>query len=206
MRIILPEFATKKEMFSYLLKNKKSLINQKKSLPITSDPFTHDAQIKTSKDGEYSIATKANNPVIEDVDQLRVRVVANTSNWIDSHMDMILPDAAKKSIAERKGIIPHLHDHIHQIEAEIGKVVDITLPVLSFAELGIKGTGQTQVIQFLTDVLRSDNEKVFEKYKQGRILQHSIGLQYIQLELAINDEDSEKEFDFWNKHFPNVIN
>jgi len=80
MRITLPEFGTKKEMFNYLLANKKSLINQKKSLPITSDPFSCNPHIKTSKDGEYSIVTKQNTPVSEDVDQLRVRVVANTCN------------------------------------------------------------------------------------------------------------------------------
>ncbi len=44
------------------------------------------------------------------------------------------------------------------------------------------------------------------QYKEGRINQHSIGLQYLDLELAINDEESEKEFDFWNKYFDQIIN
>lgn len=203
MRIAIPEFSTKKELFNYLITNKESLIETKKSMPIYSDCVDYQVN-QITKVGETS--TKANTPVNEDVDSLRVRVVANTANWIDSHMDLLLPDSAKKSISERKGIIPHLHDHVHAIAAKIGEVVDITLPVLSYSELGISGSGSTQAIVFVTDIIKSYNEKVFNQYKLGRINQHSIGLQYVSLELAINDEDSEKEFDFWNKYLPQVIN
>lgn len=202
MRIKLPEFATKKEMYSYLIENKKDLISQKKSMPITADAVSFEVS-QVLKSGE---ASKANNPVKEDVDRLVVRVVANTANWIDSHMDMLLPDSAKKSISERKNIIPHLHDHIHKVDAKVGEVIDITLPILSYSDLGIKGTGATQAIVFETEVMKSYNEKVFNQYKAGKINQHSIGLQYLNLDIAINDEDSEKEFDFWNKHIDQVIN
>jgi len=54
--------------------------------------------------------------------------------------------------------------------------------------------------------MKDYNEKVFNQYKMGRVNQHSIGLQYLQLELAINDEESEKEFDFWNKYYDQIIN
>lgn len=202
MRIKLPEFSSQKDRLSYLIANKEELIEQKKSMPITSDAVTFGVQ-QVAKGG---FAAKANHPVDEDMDRLKVRVVMNTANWIDSHFDMLLPDAAKKSIEERKDIIPHLHDHIHKIEAKIGEVIDITLPILSFEVLGIEGNGSTQAIVFETELQKSDNEKVFNQYKQGRINQHSIGLQYIKLDLAINDESSEKEFDFWSKHFDSVIN
>ena len=202
MRVTLPEFATKKELFSYLKDNKKELTATKKSMPIFSDAVSFNTSL-IHKTGE---ATKANTPVTGDMDRLRVRVVANTANFIDSHMDMLLPDAAKKSISQRKSIIPHLHDHIHTIEAKIGEVVDITLPILSYSDLGIKGVGTTQAIVFETDIMKDYNEKVFNQYKMGRVNQHSIGLQYLQLELAINDEESEKEFDFWNKYYDQIIN
>jgi len=203
MRIKLPEFSSNKELHKYIIENKKSLIDQKKSMPIFSDCVSYGVS-QISKAGQVS--TKANLPVQGDQDTLRVRVVANTANWIDSHVDMLLPDSASKSISERKNIIPHLHDHIHKIEAKVGEVVDITTPNLSFSELGIQGVGSTQAIVFETDIMKSYNEAVFNQYKQGRINQHSIGLQYIRLDVAINDEESEKEFDFWNKYYPQVIN
>lgn len=201
MRIKLPEFQTKSDLHAYLKANKSKLIEQKKSMPIFSDAVSFGAMPVKA---EYGF--KANTAVNEDVDILRVKVVANTANWIDSHFDMLLPDCWSKSIQERKGIIPHLHDHIHRIEAKIGEVVDIYSSTLSLTELGLSIQGSTQSLIFVTDIMKSYNEKVFNQYKLGKVKQHSIGLQYMKLELAINDESSEKEYDFWNKYYPQLIN
>jgi hypothetical protein len=205
MRVGIPEFATKNELFAYLKGNKATIVSQKKSMPIFSDCFVG----KSTFVGETEeITTKENKPVIGDSSVLRVKVVANTANWLDSAMDLLLPDAANKSIKERKGIIPHLHDHVHRMEAKIGEVVDIIATTMSYDELGIKGKGigSTQAIVFITDVMKSYNEQVFNQYKLGKVNQHSIGLQYIKIELAINDPESEKEFDFWNKYYDQIIN
>jgi hypothetical protein len=202
MRIKLPDFNNKKDLHKYLIENKKTLISQKKSMPIFSESFISSPSIIHSKKD----INKSNTPVQEDVDRLRVKVVANTANWIDSHLDMLLPNCWAKSIQERKSFIPHLHDHIHRIDAKVGEVVDIFSTNVTLQELGISGVGTTESLIFLTDIIKSYNEIVFNQYKQGRINQHSIGLQYVKLELAINDEDYEKELDFWNKYYPQVIN
>jgi len=203
MRIVIPEFGTKKELFAHLVANKTELIDNKKSMPIYSDCVSFNSMALPSKgDGTQ----KANTPVTEDVDVLRVKVIANTANWIDSHMDMLLPDSAKKSIGERKNIIPHLHDHIHQIGAKVGEVVDILLADYSFSELGIKGIGSAQGITFITDVMKSYNEQVFNQYKAGKVNQHSIGLQYMKLSLAINDSDYKEEYAEWQAYYSQAIN
>ncbi|MDB0602757.1 hypothetical protein PL373_16810 [Tenacibaculum maritimum] len=202
MRIKIPEFKEKKDLFAYLKQNKAQLIAQKSSMPIYSEansfPITK-INVKTT-------VSKSNEPVNEDLDVLKIKVVANTALWLDSHMDVLLPDCWEKSINERKHLIPHLHDHIHKIDAKIGEVADIYSSNLSFSELGIKGTGTTQALIFETDVIKFYNEKVFNQYKMGKINQHSIGLRYIKLDLAINDEDSEKEMEFWNKYIGQIIN
>lgn len=204
MRIKIPEFESKKELYGYLTANKSKLIDQKKSLPITADPCNFGALQLHTKDTDTE--TKANKPVVEDTDVLRVKVVANTANWIDSHMDMILPDAPAKSIRERKGMIPQLHSHLHSFEGEIGDVVDIYLSDISLRELGLNKSGSTQALIFISDILKEYNPKVFDKYKRGKVKQHSIGLQYVKLDLAINDPEWGKEKDFWDKYYPQVIN
>lgn len=202
MRVSIPDFAEKSQLYAYLKANKEKLISQKKSMPIHSEAAIFaPSRLKTD-----SVETKFNNPVSEETDVLRVKVVANTANWVDSHMDLMLPDSYKKSVTERKYSIPHLHDHIHQIDAKIGEVVDVYVAKMSFSELGIPGVGTTEALIFITDVMKSYNEKVFNQYKAGRINQHSIGLQYVKIELAINDPDSEKEFDFWSKYYDQIIN
>lgn len=202
MRVQIPQFANKSDLHRYLVSNKSKLISQKKSMPIFSDSCSFGiAKVHSTED-----SFKANTPVFEDVDTLRVKVVANTANWIDSYFDMLLPDCWKRSIQQRKSLIPHLHDHIHQLAAKVGEVVDIYSSTMSLTELGLNKQGTTQSLLFITDIIKSYNEKVFNQYKLGKVKQHSIGMQYVELELAINDPDSQKEMDFWEKYYPQVIN
>lgn len=202
MRIDIPKFEDNKSLFNYLVENKKDLIAQKKSMPIYSDVIG----LKAEKIGKTGFSEKANNPIIEDVDVLRVKVVANTANWMDSHNDVLLSNSWNKSIQERKNFIPHLHDHKHELSAKVGEVVDIFGQDLSFSELGIKGIGMTQALVFITDIMKSYNEKVFNQYKMGKVNQHSIGLQYVKISLAINDEEYKDEFATWEKYSENLIN
>jgi hypothetical protein len=202
MRIDIPKFEDKKSLFNYLSENKKDLIAKKKSMPIYSDVIGLDV----SKIGKTGLSEKANNPIMENVDTLRVKVVANTANWMDSHSDVLLRNSWQKSIQERKNFIPHLHDHIHEISAKVGEVVDIFGQDLSYSELGIAGIGTTQALIFITDIMKSYNEKVFNQYKMGRVNQHSIGLQYVKIQLAINDADFKDEHEVWNKYNDDIIN
>lgn len=200
MRIDIPEFADKKGLFDYLVTNKSKLIAQKKSLPITVDaPFS---SVSFSKNSTPKAASATEN----DNDTLRVKIVCNTANWCDSQFDVILPNAASRSINNRKDLIVHLKDHNYQISSEIGDVVDVYNETVSLRDLGLELDGSTQCLIMISDVKRAYDERSFMKYKAGKANQHSIGLQYIKLELAINDEDYQKEFENWNKYYDQVIN
>lgn len=211
MRVQIPydDFQTKKQLHTWLLSNKKALIAKKCLGVIGSDSLgvTPKYIQEHSLNGEKAINPTGGTPVLEDVDVLRVRTVANSTYVLDSHMDVLVPGTYTKTLKERKSLIPHIHDHIHRTDAEIGKVIDITVEDISAMELGftnVRGTAESLV--FTTDIMRSMNEKVFDRYKDGRANQHSIGLQYVKLDLAIHDEESEKEMEFWNEHFPKILN
>lgn len=194
------------ELKQYLLANKKALIKEKKSMYVKRDALAVMPSLYMPKKDGQGVAKAEPNAIPADVDSVHVKVIANTALWCDSHMDVLLPDCWEKSIKERKGFIPHLHDHIHKLDAELGIVTDIYSQTMSLSELGINKQGVTQCLIFETDILKSYNQMAFDKYKSGRINQHSIGLWYVQLELAINDESSEKEYDFWKKYVDKVIN
>jgi heme/copper-type cytochrome/quinol oxidase subunit 1 len=57
-----------------------------------------------------------------------------------------------------------------------------------------------------TNIKRSYNEKVFEAYLTGEIDQHSVGMQYVKVEMAVNDPDFKEEFAAWNKYYPLIGN
>lgn len=193
---------TGKELIDYLINHKTEIINQKKSTPIFSDNFV----CKNLNHSEIETVIKEQGEEDRDPFVLNVRTAANTANFIDSHMDMILPNAPKKSIRERKGIIPHIHDHIYQATAKVGEVKDITLEDISLKELGLKGTGTTQVTVFETDIIKDYNAQVFAQYKNNGANQHSIGLQYMDIDLAVNNPDSKAEYKIWEKYYTQAIN
>lgn len=204
-KITIPEHLKGKDLYKYLVENKSALIRQKKSILKRTDSVSYSTMFINSA-GE--LANKAAGEGMKETDSgiVRVKVVANTSLWCDSQMDVLLPDSAKKSMKERKGMIPHIHDHIWEVEAELGDVVNIYYQDLPIKELGYNKAGNTQCLVFETDIRKDYNEKIYNRYRNGKIKQHSIGLFYVHLELAINDSEYEKEIDFWNKYVDQVIN
>lgn len=204
MKVIIDESLKGKELFAFLKANQSELVAQKKSMikrtdPVSSSPFLLDIR------GDKAVKV-APADVPEDATKVRVKVVANTALWMDSQYDVLIPDCWKNSIRTRKDMIPHLHDHCHEIGAEVGDVVDIYSQDISLTDLGLSKSGKTQCLIFETDIMKSYNQVVFDKYKNGKVKQHSIGLQYIKMSLAINDEDSEKEYTFWEKYIKQIIN
>jgi len=47
---------------------------------------------------------------------------------------------------------------------------------------------------------------ILEKYQKGLIKQHSVGLQYIKLDLAVNDPNDDEGYKVWQANIDKVIN
>jgi hypothetical protein len=206
MRITLPAHLKGKVLYQYLVENKADLIARKMMLPIKSEPTVCDPTFITpvkagTAKADGTLATEL------DTDSTLVKVVANTAWWCDSHMDVLTDKSYNKSVKERGIMIPHINDHDWECTAHVGDVKAVYTQDISLKELGLKKTaGTTTCLVFETLVRKDYNEQVFKFYKNGKINQHSIGLQYLSIELAINDPEYEKEIDFWNKYIDKVIN
>jgi len=92
----IPKFDTKKELFDFLIQNKETLTAQKKAVTKYADGFAY-------QQGE--VLNKANNPIENPSDTLKVTAVINTTNVIDSHNDVHLPGLWDKSLKENKNIM-----------------------------------------------------------------------------------------------------
>jgi|ERR1051326_2575129 hypothetical protein len=204
MKIVIDENLKGKELYKFLVENKSQLIAQKKSMVKKTDAVESSA-ILYNVQGE-TITKAVSTQIPSDATSVRVKVVGNTAYYLDSQKDLLIPNCWNKTIKDRAGLIPHLHDHIHELDAEVGDVAKIYSQDVSLTDLGINRKGSTQSLMMESDVQKSYNPKVFQKYKSGRIKQHSIGLLYVSIDLAINDEESEKEFALWNKYIDLVIN
>jgi hypothetical protein len=201
MRIEESKFATKKDLFDYLCNNKKEIIDLKKSALKFSDCFGMNAL--------ESEANKALNTHYKDEAEsgtIKRTIIGNTYNWLDSHGDVHLSGLFSKSIAERENKIWHLHDHEHKITAKVGKPEKIYEKAVQWVNLGINKFGYTEALFMDTLISEEMNKSIFKSYLKGEIDQHSVGMQYVKIELAVNDEEFKEEFATWNKYISQIGN
>lgn len=183
---------------SELLKNKAKIL-EAKSLNVKRWCSTF--EVSKPFKGKSDLASKE---VSEDVDgEINRTIVGNTYYWLDSHGDVHIKDCFTESIANR-GFkrISHLHDHIHKTTAIVGSFKDVYESKVSWRDLGKDIDGDTVALFADSLIKRIYNEKLYELYKDGAINQHSVGMRYIDLDVAVNDKDDKIGFELWNEIYP----
>ncbi len=196
-----------KELLAFLVANKSEFIAQKCAFPVKSEPVNYPYE----SIARYAVSrTKAAGDPVSLGGDASIKAVANAANFIDCQMDMLLPDCWKKTIKESgplgKDRIYHLKDHRQNTEGVIGKITKLYSQDYLLTDLGVDMIGSTQCLVMESSVKENLDEKCFQMYADKIINQHSIGLQYVKLDLAINDPNYPAEFEIWNKYFMQVIN
>jgi hypothetical protein len=197
------EFATKKELFKFLFENKEKLIAQKRAVKKEADcPVIVAPVIVQSQK-----ANKADMPMDKIKDSLKVVVVINTTNFLDSHNDLHLPGIWNKSIKENK-MIMHLQEHEMEFEKIIadGEQLKVYTKVFNWSELGYSFAGTTEALVFESTILKSRNEYMMNQYANGWVKNHSVGMYYVKMDFAVNDEEYPNEYEAWQKYYPQIAN
>ena len=200
----LPEFKTRKQLFDYLHKNHDRIIAVKKAEMKRADALF--CPVAIGKDEQLEVI-KANAPITEDIEEIKVRVVINTTNLMDSHNDVHIPGIWNKSLKEAKNIM-HLQEHEMKFDHIIADGDDLKPYVKTYTwqELGFTYPGTTQALIFDSTVKEERNDFMFEQYYKGRVKNHSVGMVYVKLLMAINDKDYTEEYKTWNKYIDQVAN
>lgn len=203
-KIEIPQFENKADLHAFLHKNKETLIAQKKAIIKHTDAVI--LYPRTTIDKEEK-TIKENAPVAQVGDSLKVRVIINTTNLMDSHKDVHLPGLWKKSLSENKAIL-HLQEHSMAFDKIISDGEDLKAftQEYSWRELGQKFQGNTQALVFESNIRKSRNEFMLEQYANGFVKQHSVGMRYVKLILAMDDENYGAEFEAWEKYYGDVAN
>lgn len=197
MRLQLPQFSSNKELFAHLVANKAALIDLAKSTVKYADSFG---------------ATEVEARVVKDVaggsadtsDVIKRTIVGNTYNWLDSHGDVHANGCFAKSISERTPW--HLHDHLFQIMAKVGTPTAVYENNIPWVRLGVQKAGTTQALFMDTEIAKELNPTIFGAYRSGEISQHSVGMRYVKIALAVNDEDYKDEHKVWKDNIGNLGN
>jgi len=127
-------------------------------------------------------------------------IIGNTYNWLDSHNDVHVKDCFKQSLEENKQVF-HLHDHEFKISSQVGEVKDVYERSMAWKDLGVDKEGETQVLAMDTDISKTYDSRIKDDYLSNKINQHSVGMRYVKVDLAVNttDEDYKEEKKLWDE-------
>ena len=199
------EFATREEMFKALIENRSAIMTLKKSIVKHSDGFNFAMIDNVTDKGEVE---KANKPILlDDITELKVKVVMNTIGLYDSHGDVHIKDIWKRTLSHSNTKL-HLQEHKRSFDAVISNDAQAYVRTISWKSLGAVFEGSTQALIFESLVKESRNKEMFRQYKNGWVNNHSVGMQYVDFDVCINTtENWAKDYkDNWDKYYPEVVN
>jgi hypothetical protein len=204
---------TREEEILSVWKNRELIISKKTNAIKYADVTVIKSNISHLIDKDVNQTTKEANVEVQVVDPtvLRAKLVINTTNLIDSHMDCHIPSIWKKSLQETKQLLL-LQEH----EMEFEKIIADSLndefkaytKTLTFNELGYDYTGFTEALIFDVQIKKEVNEFMFNLYLKNRVNQHSVGMRYIKIFMCVDSTEpmysSEKAN--WDKYYLLVAN
>lgn len=189
------DFADKASLQKFLFENKAALKVQKK------------AQMKCADAISVLMPSQSNhvNKAQTDSNKILVKAVINTTNLLDSHDDVHLPGIWNKSLNENKNIL-HLQEHIMKYQNIISKDVNAKAEKYKWKELGFDFNGTTEALVFESTIKAEKNPYMFKLYKDGEVDNHSVGMQYVKIDLALDNPDYPNEYSAWEKYLPEIAN
>lgn len=206
MKKFIPNNLTGKDLFDYLVKNEALIFHAKKSVTKEADGFFTSPLFV---DDKGNIVTKAEP--MEDMqpegDRLRVVPVINTTNWYDSHGDVHIPGLWKKSLSDNKrNGFYLLNTHGRRFEDVIADQCAGMTKNMSWRELGLEISGNTEALIFNGIIEKDRNEYMYEQYLKKRVKKHSVGMQYVKMVTCIDDDDYPVQKENWDKYIEMVAN
>lgn len=202
------EFQTKKELFKFMTDNRDSILAQKKAVKkeaecpvIVPAVIVHDKPLSANK-------ADTNPADYSKAESLKVVCIINTTNYLDNHGDVHIPGLWNRSIQNNKAIL-HVQEHESRSFEKIiasGKDLKVYTKTYTWKELGYDYEGTTEALVFESTILSKRNAFMLAQYANGWVQNHSVGMFYVKMDFAVNDEDYPNEYDAWKKYYPHIAN
>lgn len=166
------------------------------------------AEYKTNAHAIIDLITKKEFiPEIEDItsDIILVKTVINSTNIIDSHLDLHMADVWNKTVTDNP-FTYHLKQHEAKFESVISSKTKNYNEGSNFNELGLDIDFKTTVNINEFILPKKKMPYMFDSYIGGEVKQHSVGMLYVNIDMAYYDEDSEKQMNFFNEMKEKAVN
>ena len=181
-----------------------ALLLKKGAVKFTDSPILSPILGKVKDDEPNKMLLDRNLPL--DTDEAVYRtIIANTYNYMDSHDDVHLSNVFKKSLQENADPFL-LHDHKFEVTAKIGKSLKAYEQEGRFLYYGYNSPLDTMALLIDAEISKAKNESVFDEYKNHEINQHSVGMYYVKIDLAIDNQDDKEAYALYRKYLPQIGN
>ena len=190
----------RKEIIKDKLANKTELISIKRATVKHTEGLILTPKLTLPKDSTI----KAELP--NDTEDVLYRtIIANTYNYMDSHDDVHLNGCFSKSIQENKRQL-YIKDHANYTTEIAGKVLKAYELMGTFEKFGYDSGLSTMA--FLKDVAiyKEQSEQFFSQMSNGMINQHSVGMMYIKIALAVDDISDAEGYKLYTSLLPIIGN
>jgi len=201
MRYLNKEFTNKEELHRFIIDNKEEFIAVKKMSIKHADAINYIIKENTTEAANKSEVQK------EDATTLHVKAVINTTNIYDSHGDVHIDGLWKNSLNSKRKLYL-LQEHKADFDHVISRKVKATAEQMTFKELGYNYEGNTQALIFNAELSKEQNEKMFNRYKNNEVDNHSVGMMYVNLYLCIDSSEkwAAEEKANYDKYITHVAN
>lgn len=205
MKLKIPEFENKQELYKYLKENKADLMYQKKESIKFADSVLFSAIPLQHK----SINIDKSIGGVEPPGVIKRRAIINTTKILDSHGDVHIDGIWDKTVKENTRM-KHLQEHRMEFDKVISDKEDLkaTTQTYSWKDLGVDAEGETEALVFDSTIKEERNSFMYKAYLKGDVDNHSVGMRYVKLAMAIDsdDEDYKEEKAEWDKHIDSIVN
>lgn len=206
---MIPHFSNKADRLKWFRANKDFVLASKRAVPKYADAVIGGVNVESAVSGRNAeIIKELGGAFAAPVNGLmQVKCVINTTNLLDSHMDVHIPGIWKKSLAETKTVYL-LQEHQRAFDKVISDEVTAATKSLSWKALGFDFEGKTQALIFDSTIKEERNPFMFDQYAKGYVKNHSVGMRYVKMFTCVNSEEKywAEEKANWDKYYPEVVN
>ena len=196
-------FENTDEAMKELIANKRLVISEKKLTIKHADALPYNGSIQT----ENKAIVKAVNIDLKDATSIKVVAVSNACNYYDSHGDVSIKGSWNRTAKNTNNGL-HLQEHKMSYENLISDNVSFKVESKTWKDLGYSYEGETDCLVMYSQVDKEENPYMFNKYVSGKVKNHSSGLRYVSMDIAVNNnaEWAKDEKAMWDKYYPLIVN
>jgi hypothetical protein len=196
-------FDTKELMFKELFENRNEIIAIKKANIYKSIDKGSIAPLQILKNID---AVKA--PF--EIDENYFYAVINSTNYLDSHGDVHIPELWKKSLKDNVGKLHYVVDHELKVASVIAwpKDVEAFTIIVPWSFIGKDYAGDTQILVYKIPKSAIMMPEVKYVIDNKIDVQNSVRMQYITIKFCVNSDDKDyaEAKNNWNNYIDQVAN